>query len=818
LAEALAQAPTIGDDLTAEDMAELPAATAQDVSLATSDVDPDLFNAFLHDGPQQVEKLAGYAQALGKGTLPKAQLTEAQRIAHTFKGSGNIIGLPGIGRMAHRVEDVFDYAIERGEEGEAIPNAMARDTAVAVDCLAQMVGYLQGEDAAPAQAKTVLQRMLDWVSAIRKGEAEEFAPAALDVAVVEAAVMDVTDDTDAAPQAPAQAVQGGDSLRIGVDRLSRMMRRAGQSLVAADRLSQMLRQSVDRINQLEVNHTNLLRRLRELEGVVDKQVVQLTEQRQIGEGIDPLEMDRYDALQVLTRSIVESVQDEWELAQASRTETETALAMMREQSPSLRDQHRELIDARLVPVKTVLPRLKRNVVQTAATTQKLAQLKVVGETVTMDSDVLQRLTEPLLHLLRNAVDHGIEPPEERAMVNKEAMGTITLSFERVGQDVRMVCADDGRGLDLMAIYEKAVRYGLIPANTDLPDEEIARLILRAGFSTRETVTEVSGRGVGLDVVSDRVAALKGRLDIAYEPGRGTKFIVHVPVSAGSAHAMVVRVEGELVALAADQVIVGLASRQGDISASSHGGLQLTHADMTAPLHSFATWLGYDNVALELQVADVKPRVIVRGALGPVALVVDEVVESRELILQELGSLLRRIPGVVAGSLRADGQPLFLVDVPALERATRMPAASAAASLALRRRMATERTAVLIVDDALSVRKSMQQLFEDAGFEAILAGDGVQALERMREKKPAVVLTDLEMPNLNGLELTRRIREVPAWLDLPVVMITSRATEKHREMAKQSGVDLYLTKPFSDVELLGHVRSLVKTTDHAIVLS
>ncbi len=839
LGASLAVAPSLPDDMMDEAAVALEPATAADVGLDTSEIDGELFAAFLNDAPQQVERLGHFGQKLAKEGLSANELTEAQRIAHTFKGSGNIIGLPGIGKMAHRVEDVFDYAIERAREGEHIPPSMARDTATAVDCMAQMVGYLQGEDAEPRHAQSMLQRMLDWVTAIHSGEPEDFKPEPVSQSLVEAPQMDQpaeSNDTTtesetgrldvalptqtgtaqaevagATVKAPLPSAGGTDQMRMGAERLTRLMRRAGQSLVFADRYAQLTRSTVERLNMLEVTHSELMTRLRELELSVDRQVVALTEKKDAGAGFDALEMDRYSSLHTMTRAISESVQDEIELARQAKKEAERSLTMLRDHNQQLRDQHRELIDARLVPVKSIVPRLKRNILQTAATTAKQARLEVIGDAVTMDSDVLQRLTEPLLHLLRNAVDHGLESPQERQYLKKPPEGVVTLTFERVGQEVRLTCADDGRGLNLMAIFEKAVAFGLIEPNTDMPDEELARLILRAGFSTRDAVTEVSGRGVGLDVVADRVNALNGRIDIRYEAGSGTQFILHIPVSSGSVQGMVVRCEGEAVALSANQVIAGVAGSQGEVLSDMAGAAVFQQGGQSYPLFSLSQWLGFgDAVAGDLLYA--KPKVLVRGISGTLALAVDEIVEARELILQELGLLLRRMPGVVAVSLRADGNPLFLLDVPSLERSSKRVGTGLGASLAMRKRLAVQRVAVLVVDDALSVRKSMQQLLEDAGFEAITAVDGVDAIDKLRLRKPAVMLTDLEMPNLNGMELTRRVREVPDWLDLPVVMITSRATEKHRNLAFEVGVNVYLTKPYTDLELLNHVRKLSARSD------
>jgi chemotaxis protein histidine kinase CheA/ActR/RegA family two-component response regulator len=804
LGEMLLVPPALAAEELAAANAPLEAAQPEDVSLATDEVDTGLLSAMLADAPEQLDKLLVHLENLAAGIATVPQLIEAQRIAHTFKGSGNIIGLPGIGRTAHRLEDVMEWALESVEKGHTVNPAAVRDMQHAVSVLQHMVAHLQGEEAAPSQAQESLQRLLDWVGWIRNGSVNDQMPEALAGGGVELA------DTSAVStaNAVAVAVAGGpaadvQTLRVGVDRLSRVLRRSGQSIINVQRFSQFVRDADERLGALELHHAQLNIRLRELEQTVDKQVVQLQEKRETGESFDPLEMDRYDALHGLSRFVSEAVQDELEFAREAKKHLVRSIQLLRDEDHSLREQHRELLQARLVPVKTVVARLKRNVAQTASSTGKLAQLVVVGDTTTLDADVLTRLTEPLLHLLRNAVDHGIEPSEDRIMLGKSEVGTVTLSFRRSGQEVEVICADDGRGLDLPTVYDKAVEYGLIAQGTQLSEDELRRLILRPGFSTKGEVTEVSGRGVGMDVVNDRVGALKGRLEIDSKPYEGTSFTLHVPVSTGATQSLIVSCAGEWIALPADQVVQAMAADEVKLR-STDGKVHLDYLGGVYPAYSLGVWLGFED-AMDLM-AHSKPCVLVKAATGTIALVVDAVIDARELILQDVGRLIRRIPGVVGGAMRADGKPMFVLDVPSLERVARS-SVRVTASLALRKRLAVKKTRVLVVDDALSVRRSMEQLLQDAGYEVTSANDGFLALDSMRDKPPAIVLTDLEMPHLNGLDLTKRIREVPSFMSMPVIMITSRATDKHRDLAHEAGVDLYLTKPYTDATLLEHVRRL-----------
>ena len=816
LREMLLVPPALAAEEAAAANAPLEPASPEDMSLATDEVDLGLLSAMLADAPEQLEKLLEHLDRLATGGSTVSQLIEAQRIAHTFKGSGNIIGLPGIGRTAHRLEDVMEWALEEVQDGKTVNPAAVRDMQHAVGILQHMVAHLQDEESPPEGGVENLQRLLDWVGWIRDGSADTQTPEALELgATTTAAVRDATTVASAPESAEKSPAQTADTqtLRVGVDRLSRVLRRAGQTIVNTQRLTQFVRLADERLAALELHHAQLNIRLRELEQTVDKQVVQLNEKRETGEGFDPLEMDRYDALHGLSRFVSEAVQDELEFAREAKMHLVRGLQVLRDEDHSLREQHRELLLARLVPVKSVVARLKRNVAQTASSTGKQARLVVVGDNTSLDADVLTRLTEPLLHLLRNAVDHGLEDVEERTLLGKSEIGTVTLSFRRSGQEVEVICADDGRGLDLPTIYDKAVEYGLIEAGTQLSEDELRRLILRPGFSTKGEVTEVSGRGVGMDVVNDRIASLKGRLEIDSQPYEGTRFTLHVPVSTGATQSLIVSCAGEWVALPTEQVVQALSADE--VKISTHDGKPtIEHLGVSYPVYSLGTWLGFEDIAHHA--SDSKPCVLARAASGTIALLVDAVVDARELILQDIGRLTRRIAGVVGGAMRGDGKPMFVLDVPSLERAAHSHV-RVGSSLAMRKRLAVKRTRVLVVDDALSVRRSMEQLLEDAGYEVATANDGFLALDALREKQPALVLTDLEMPNLNGLDLTKRIREIPHFMGMPIIMITSRASDKHRELAHEAGVDLYLTKPYTDAVLLEQVRRLV-AQDASLLMS
>ncbi|MEO5669143.1 MAG: response regulator, partial [Ramlibacter sp.] len=467
-----------------------------------------------------------------------------------------------------------------------------------------------------------------------------------------------------------------------------------------------------------------------------------------------------------------------------------------------KDLQHMVMGTRMSEVAVLESRLQRAVRSTCQATGKQATLKLLGGETLIDSDVLARLADPLMHILRNAVDHGLEAPPARVAAGKDPGGRIELSFSRQGQQVVLRCRDDGAGLDLAAVRRRALERGLINDAQVLDDEEMSRLILLPGFSTRNQVSEISGRGVGLDVVRDWVGAMHGSIRISTRSGEGCTMELRFAASLSTMHSLIVEAGGRRFALPSVQIEqavsrgLGAFLRQGDQLVYRHGKRALPALRLTQ--------LTGVSAALDkpLDECDV---VIVRHEQNARALAVDRLVDSRELLVKSPGRYARHIRGVAGLSILGDGGIAVNLDLaqllaagvahlPRLQTATPAPVKSA-----------QQQPGVLIVDDALIVRDSLAQLARDAGFRAQTARDGMEAIDAMRTFRPDLVLTDLEMPNMDGLELTAHIRGREDLRDLPVIMITSRSQEKHRRLAEQAGVSTYLTKPYNDSDLLGTMR-------------
>jgi chemosensory pili system protein ChpA (sensor histidine kinase/response regulator) len=673
----------------------------------------------------------------------------------------------------------------------------------AADCLEQMVAAIAGEDVAPDNTLAVIA-MLDAARDNQfAGEIPAAPPAPAEMADAPAASRDAgavprTRDTRAMTRVPSQL-------------LDDLVRMVGEVTIKIGELEQELKGAATHSRELIERDRAIQKRLFELENSVDIRGVAARHKLQAVSSaapsvsfgnFDSLEMDQYNEVQSLTRALMEEATDARDLGLGLKDELAGLAGIVHQQQRLMRELAHLASQTRMAPVESIVPRLHRNVRQTATATGKLAELRVVGNEILVDADVLNQLVDPLLHILRNAVDHGLEMPEERAAIGKPRQGTITLTVARRGQVVTVQVADDGRGLDLDVIRQKAFERGLVSHDASLSEAEIARLTLLPGFSTRDAVTEISGRGVGLDVVATRLRTLSGSIDIRSRRGEGLTIELRFQASLVATHALFVRDGGQVFGIASHTVQRAVPAVA--VSMSRENGV--IYADFDAHryhAHELASLTGLAGA----NNPERRNLVVVDTDGGPVGILVDAVLDAGELVTRPAGRWLKRIPGVSGIGISGDGSVIPLLDVAELVRSPRehlLRAAAEARVLA----QGVRRSRVLVVDDSLSVRRAIASLLEDQGYDVALARDGLEAVKSLEAVRPDVLLTDLEMPNMNGLELTAHVRSRTELADLNIVMITSRTMDKHRRQALSAGVNVYLTKPYTDHELLQHVAEAV----------
>jgi len=544
----------------------------------------------------------------------------------------------------------------------------------------------------------------------------------------------------------------------------------------------------------------------------------LAQSKDSAQGFDPLEFDRFTRVQELTRMMAESVHDVATVQRSLQRTVEGVEDDLIAQARQARELQRDLLRTRMVEFEGIAERLYGVVRQAAKDAGKQVKLDIQGGSLEMDRGVLDRMAPAFEHLLRNAVAHGIEDAAVRIEAGKPAAGTITIRLQQQSNDVSVEISDDGAGLDLDGIREKAHADGHVAEHASLTDAEAANLIFVPGFSTASQITELSGRGIGLDVVRAEVNALGGRIETSTVRGQGTKFQLVLPLTTAVTQVVMLRM-GELVTgVPANLVEMVRRVPAADLERAyqSHvfefGGEQVPFFWAGALLQASANSSEVRTKTL--------PVAIFRSAGQRVAMHVDEVLGNQEVVVKNLGHQLSRLPGLVGMSMLASGAVVLIYNPVALatvygEQARQLKlhadqavgdvSCAAATPLASLMVGVSQAPLVLVVDDSITVRRVTQRLLKREGFRVALANDGLQALERLQEEKPAVVLSDIEMPRMDGFDLVRNIRGDAKLRDLPIIMITSRIAEKHREHARALGVDHYLGKPYSEDELIGLVR-------------
>ncbi|MCX7257230.1 MAG: response regulator [Polaromonas sp.] len=780
-------------------------ARRDDVALTMpADADQKLLEGFFSEAPEQVRYLIELARNLAAGQGDSSDLIAARRVVHTLKGSGAIIGLRGLTSLGHHLEDILDHF---EHDSAHIAKPVADVLLDAAYCLEHMVSHVLGSDDYPQQAQAVLQRVLDMANRIDRGESvDEAVERVADTSAPAPGLMPQGAAPQAAPHAPTAA------LRVNVERVDELFRVASELSVSSAGMEARLKVVTEAAHTLLAQNLRVQKRLFELETLLDVRALPTLRgrspdsQRDKSPGFDPLEMAQYSELHSATYALIEEAADARSIAARLEDEiAQTASTHGRQQRLSKDLQHL-VIGMRMTEIGTLASRLQRNVRSTCQATGKQAELLIEGGETQMDSDVLSGLAEPLLHTLRNAVDHGLETPAERLAAGKPESGRIVLNFSRQGQQVVLRCHDDGRGLDYAAIRTRAIERGLITPEQTVSDEELARLILTSGFSTRQSVTELSGRGVGLDVVREWASVMNGSIKISSRPGLGCTIELRFAASLSTMHALIVEAAGERFALPSVQIVRAVPRGVGHFA---HFGDKLVyrHADKDGekayPAIDLAQAVGMPR-AEEKALADFD-AVIVHIDDKLHALAVERLIDSRELLVKSPGRYARNLSGITGLSILGDGGIAVNLDLTNLLKAGTHHSGPRQ-TLQAAPLPTQHQSSVLIVDDALSVRASLQQMVQDAGYHAQTARDGIEAINVLKDFTPDLVLTDLEMPNLNGVELTRHIRGRADLKELPIIMITSRSQEKHRQMAEQAGVSAYFTKPYNDDELLQTMRA------------
>jgi chemosensory pili system protein ChpA (sensor histidine kinase/response regulator) len=789
--------------------------------------------------PEAVEHLESMAQSLvaleGDGATAD-EIASLFRAVHTLKGAAYTVGCEMIGALAHRIEDMLGeirenrraldrVAIEtvfagldalrllvRSGESERVPEGRAVAYERAMAMLAAPLTLEAPATAEPSEAVTAPEPAMTAAPELREPVAAEPAPSR---------EPRVTARASAPSRSAREAVarRARPSIRVSLDRLDALMNLVGELVVTRSRLDRHLTQLEQTGELLSFTQSRMTQSVAEFESKYAHRSLPDTEPGPprrdsisdvtLGEVFEELEFDRYDDFNLLARRVGEISSDlteiQSQLSGLVRVVREDAGGVQR-LSGELRGQ---ITRARMVPVGRLFAPFVRMVREASRAAGKNVSLEIRGETVEMDTTIVELMADPLVHLVRNAIAHGIESEEARRRLGKPPQGTLHLGAAHKGGSIYIEVADDGRGIDLEAVSEAARRGGFLTAETiaRLGERDIVDLIFLPGLTTATSVTTAAGRGVGMDVVRTNVGRLGGEIEVQTQAGRGTRFRIRLPLTVAISDALMVRVGAETFAVPVPAVKAALQIRPEEIR-SFDGAESIEIDGERVDLVRLGRLLRVpsdaDSGSLSI--------VTLRTGRKTLAMAVDEFLLKEEIVIKSLGGFLQGSGPFAGATVTGEGRVILMLDAlkllemslaapafPALDDAP-PPVTSAPPVPAGQRR-------VLLVDDSVSVRKFVGGMLERAGFHVVAARDGAEALRQLAESPVDVVVTDLEMPRLNGYELIRDLSREPSTCDLPVVVLTTRAGAKHVNLARELGVEHYVAKPVDEASFVQLIESL-----------
>ncbi len=777
-----------------------------------NELDRELVDIFVEEGKDLLDHCDGLISELRAAPEDREVLAGLQRDLHTLKGGARMAGINAIGDLGHGIESLLEaVAANRTEITRSDLQLLERG----FDRLHQLL-IRTGEHRA-------VQMPADLIEAFesRTDGRAEAAPAPVEAAVSDSAPQVAVEQLDVQPQPLAESVplsapvideassedeaapRGQEQVRVRADLLDSLVNHAGEVAIYRSRLEQQLGAFRGAMAELDRTNARLRDQLRRLDLETEAQIVARyrREHEQADQTFDPLELDRFSTLQQLSRALNESAADLGGLQGVLDDLSRQYDALLQQQSRVSSELQDGLMRARMVPFDGLVPRLRRVVRQAAQDTGKQVQLKLEGTHGELDRNVLDRMVAPLEHMLRNSVAHGLEVPEARAAAGKPEEGEIALRLRREGSEIVLEVADDGAGLDRAAIRRRAEQRGLLAANEEIADARLDQMIFASGFSTSEQVSQLAGRGVGMDVVRNEVRQLGGSVDILSERGHGATFTLRLPQTLAVTQAVFVRI-GETTYAVPVASVSGIGRISRERFESGEGGYHYNGEDFS--LYNLGALVGLAAAKAEGQ-SEI-PLLLVRSGDLRAAVAIDQVLGNREIVVKPVGLQIASVPGIYGATITGEGNVVVILDVaPLVRRHLTQPQQPVEVAAASSQRHVP---LVMVVDDSLTMRKVTGRVLERHNLDVVAARDGVEALELLEERVPDLMLLDIEMPRMDGYELATAMRADPRYKDVPIVMITSRSGDKHRQRAFEIGVQRYLGKPYQELDLMRNVYDLL----------
>ena len=765
------------------------------LNIQLEDIDSELLTLFVEESIEHIESIEVATASLLSGGNKKSALDELKRVLHTLKGGARLAGVTDIGDVSH---DFETYIINAERESSTDDDGFIDEIQSYQDTLNNLTEEVQrlADITNQASRQELIQSN---VIPIRPGlEAQTVNQAAIDA--TRSFIESLNKDRSRGNK---------EAIKLLPEQLQGMINLAGESLISRSRVEEVMSEMGFSLDEMDATVDRLHGQLRRMEIETEAQMTSRFEQMEVEgqENFDPLEMDRYSSMQQLSKLLIESASDLEDISDTINNkmrDMETILIQMGRINNGLQES---LMRAQMVPFSRMVPRLHRIIRQVAGELGKKVDFNVENADGELDRTILEKMIAPLEHMLRNAVDHGIEMPADRVKSGKPELGNIRLSLTREGGEVVLTLRDNGAGVNVNAVRKKAIERGLMQEDTQLSDNEIAQFIMHAGFSTAEKVTQISGRGVGMDVVHSEIKQMGGVVEIESEQGVGSTFVVRLPFTVSVNRALMVTMGGDTFAIPLNTIDGIVRVSPYELEAYYQPDAPpFEYAGQNYKLKYMGGLLQRGKVAnLEGKTTPL-PVILIRSTDYSVAVQVDQLLGSQEVVVKSLGPQFSMVEGVTGATVMGNGDVVVILDMLALIREDSQRHIDEFAETTVMDDTSYEEERplkVMVTDDSVTVRKVTSRFLERQGFEVVLAKDGQDAVTQLGEMSqlPDLMLLDIEMPRMDGFEVLSRVRHNAKLQHIHVVMITSRTGDKHRDRALSLGASRYLGKPFQENELL-----------------
>jgi len=750
---------------------------------APADLPAELMEIFALEAKEHSQTIHVGLERLTKDAADSDALRDIRRATHTLKGAAASVGVDTIAHIAHAMEDMIDRCLEDAVPLSAEGLELMLDSADAFDGLIEPEQYEETDTLLKSVNGRYKELLGDAYTSLSTPETAPHPGNGADHSVTERAES---------------------WLRLPLDNVDRLINRVGEMVINRAGFER----HISALNELLTELDGSSKRLRRVTSDIDTQIESTVWTEARGQDpydptFDPLELDRYTLLHQLTRELAEITGDTININTELHFlagDLDGTLTHERRLATELQD---DLMAVRLVSFRELEMRLRRTTRRAARDLGKSVELVLVGFDTKVDKTILNALADPLMHLLRNAVDHGIEMPEARTAAGKPATGLVTLKVSRERGRIIVNISDDGHGIPLRLVRERAVALGMLDKDEKPGSGQLLNLLFKEGFSLAEKVTQTSGRGVGLDIVHRAVRQLQGTVWLDSREKRGTTVTITVPVTLAITRALFVHSNDQMFAIPIEQ-ISGVLRLQPQMLDEIRDQDSLHHGGRVYSIYNLATFARDLETAVDMERYGLMVETEGQGAI----MLIDSLHGIHEAVVKSLGTHLRRVHGISGATIAGNGQVVLILDPIEILTADR-PQVRVDGPQPTLDASPVSAPHVLVVDDSISVRRVVCSFLERVGWQTTSAKDGIEALEKLGSIRPNVALVDIEMPRMNGYELLSRIKSDASYEGLPVVFLTSRSAAKHRERAQQLDVDGYLVKPYREEQLLEELTRVMR---------